>query len=154
MLQYTFHKISQNILILCTIKTHPRVMVGKRSLGETTQINLILSQMLHGSFLIQFFLKPTSWLKDRPKPLELFLRLTYFGYTLVMSNCKPVKLQTSREGWSRSFNLKYAEEIKRTNYKLLLNIEVTILCVLIIGVWILLSLPILFYHLPMSEVRL
>ena len=34
-----------------------------------------------------------------------------------------------------------------------LRIEVGFLCVIIIGVWILLSLPILFYHLPISEVR-
>ena len=47
-----------------------------------------------------------------------------------------------------------AEEAKtKKNYKLWLKIEVTFLSVLIIGVWSLLSLPIMFYYLPISEVR-
>ena len=52
-----------------------------------------------------------------------------------------------------SITLTSAEETGIWNYKLWLNIEVALLAVLIIGVWGLLSLPIIFYHLPISEVR-
>ena len=45
------------------------------------------------------------------------------------------------------------EAITKKNYKLWLKIEVALLSVLIIGVWSLLSLPIIFYYLPISEVR-
>lgn len=38
------------------------------------------------------------------------------------------------------------------NCKLWPTIEVVVLCVLITGVWSLLSLPIVFYYLPRSEV--
>ena len=37
--------------------------------------------------------------------------------------------------------------------KIRLKVEVAVVCMLITAVWILLSLPILFYHIPMSEVR-
>ena len=40
------------------------------------------------------------------------------------------------------------------NYKLWLNFEVLIVVVLFVSVWSLMSLPIIFYHLPIPEVRI
>ena len=37
--------------------------------------------------------------------------------------------------------------------KVRLKVEVAVVCMLIAATWILLSLPILFYHIPISEVR-
>ena len=39
------------------------------------------------------------------------------------------------------------------NCKFLLNVEIVLLCVLIMGVWSLLSLHILLYYLPLSQVN-
>ena len=38
--------------------------------------------------------------------------------------------------------------------KVRLKVEVAVICNLIAAVWILLSLPVVFYHIPKSEVRL
>ena len=38
------------------------------------------------------------------------------------------------------------------NSKLRMNVELALFAVLIVGVWSLLSLPVIFYHLPISEV--
>lgn len=47
-----------------------------------------------------------------------------------------------------------ADEPKsKDNCKAWLNVEVVVLCVLITGVWSLLSLPVIVYHIPISEVR-
>ena len=52
-----------------------------------------------------------------------------------------------------STNLNAVGETKCNN-KFWLKVEILLVSVLIIGVWILLSLPFIFYQLPVSEVRI
>ena len=75
------------------------------------------------------------------------------GCSLIMGNHERAELPSAvMLGQDSSTNLQPTKDIGMRNYKFRLTLEVVMLCVLITGVWILLSLPILFYHLPPSEV--
>ena len=66
---------------------------------------------------------------------------------------RPVVDELSHSGVQKPEN-NPAEDVSLTKNNLRLKVEIMIVSVIIVGVWILLSLPILFYHLPISVVTI